>query len=77
MRLGARPSSLPLFTELPTRLQAVEKPPLLLSVLVLVQKHLFRGSKARFGASRAGLCSHERAWTEFFNKLVSSRKPKS
>jgi hypothetical protein len=63
-----------LFTELPRRSEPVEK----LSVAyvwpsIQVEKRLFRGSKARFGASRAGLCSHERAWIEFFNRLTSSR----
>ena len=48
---------IPLFTQLPR-------------VSELVEKHLFQGAIGRFGASRAGLCSHKRAWIEFFNRLV-------
>jgi peptidoglycan hydrolase-like protein with peptidoglycan-binding domain len=39
-----------------------------------VQKRLFRDSKARSGASSAGLCSHHRAWVAFFNRLGCSQK---
>jgi hypothetical protein len=61
--------------ELPLKFEPVEK----LSVAcvwpsIRVEKRLIRDSRARFGASRAGLCSHERACIAFFNRLVSSRK---
>jgi hypothetical protein len=41
---------------------------------IRVQKRLFRGSKARFEASRACLWSHQRAWIEFFNRLTTSQQ---
>jgi hypothetical protein len=66
---------LTLFSWLPRRCEPVEKlPRRCFRFSIRVQKRLFRSSKARFGASRAALCSQKRAWIEFFNRLVSSRQ---